>query len=219
MIITSKIKMDLSVRSVTSRVNAVQDDKYSRNVEISLFDNFVAWEPPAGTAAIVRYRKSDGTGGNYDTLPDGTAAYSISGNVLTVALAPQVCTAPGRVKLAVGLICGDAEINTFSIDIDVQPNPGIDVVSEDYTNMRGGVPASGWTSNMYLGTDENGNVVTKEAPEGTGVTVTVIDLSNFENGTWTETVDGEIITHTVTFDASGRPITMDDIAIRWEASA
>lgn len=171
MIITSKINMDLSVRGVMPRVDAVQDDKYSRNLEITLYENGVAWTPPSGTAAIVRYKKSDGTGGNYDVLPDGTSAYTISGNVLTVALAPQVCTAPGMVRLAVGLLHGDAEINTFSVKIDVQPNPGIDVVSEDYTNMSNYLRASGWDANMYLGTDEEGNVVAVEKPEAVVQTV------------------------------------------------
>lgn len=137
MIITSKIKMDLALRGVTAPVNAVQDDKYSRNLEITLLANGTPWAPPSGTTAVVRYKKPDGTGGNYDTLPDGTAACSISGNVATVALAPQVLTVPGMVYLSVGLVCAEAEIHTFAVRIDVQPNPGIDVASEDYVNVSG----------------------------------------------------------------------------------
>ena len=138
MIITTKIKMDLSVRGVVPCVDAVQDDKYSRNLEISLYDNGVAWTPPAGATAIVRVAKADGTGGNYDTLPDGNPACTIgTGNTITVRLAPQVCTAAGPVRLAVGLISNDTEINTFSVPVMVHRNPGIDVISTDYFQLKG----------------------------------------------------------------------------------
>lgn len=174
MIITHKLQsMDLAHKQNTSRVDVVQDDKYSRDVEFTLTENGIAWQIPDGTTAIVRYKKPDGTGGNYDTLPDGSTAYQINGNVLTVALAPQVCTVPGKVQLSVGLIHGNAEINTFSVNIIVQPNPGSTYQSEDYIKLSGSVPNSGWTPNMYLGTDASGNVVAKEGTSGGGGTVSV----------------------------------------------
>lgn len=48
-------------------------------------------------------------------------------------------------------------------------------------------------------------------------TVTAMDFSNFENGSFTETVDGSAVSHSVTFDDMGRPTKIDDIAITWEA--
>lgn len=171
MIITHKLQpMDLTHKQNTSRVDVVQDDKYSRDIEFTLTENGVAWQIPDGTTAVVRYKKPDGTGGNYDTLPDGSTAYQISGNVLTVALAPQVCTVQGTVQLSVGLIQGSAEINTFTVNIAVQPNPGATYQSEDYIKLSGAVPNSGWTPNMYLGTDAQGNVVAKEGTSGGGST-------------------------------------------------
>ena len=137
MIITHKLQpMDMTASGVPQRVDVMQDDKYSRNLEFTLNQNGMAWPIPDGTTAVVRYRKSDGTGGNYDTLPDGSLAYSFSGNVLTIALAPQVCTASGLVTMAVGLILGEAEINTFAVNICVHCNPGINVLSEDYINVH-----------------------------------------------------------------------------------
>ena len=166
MIITHKLKpMDLAQKQSTGRVDVVQGDKYSRNIEFTLMYNGAAWQIPDGTTAIVRYKKPDGTGGNYDALPDGSTAYQINGNVLTVCLAPQVCTVPGVAQLSVGLIQGSAEINTFSINIVVQPNPGVIYQSEDYISLSGAVPNSGWPPNMYLGTDAFGNVIAKK---GTG---------------------------------------------------
>lgn len=48
-----------------------------------------------------------------------------------------------------------------------------------------------------------------------GDLVTAIDFTNFDNGSFTETVNGEIVSHTVTFDADGRPVTIDGVAITW----
>ena len=136
MIITHKLQpMDLASRGVPQRVDVMQDDKYSRNLQISLYENGSRWQIPRDVVAVIRYKKSDGTGGNYDTLPDGTLAYDISGNVLTVALAPQVCTAPGLVDFAVCLIQAESEITTFAVNIIVQPVPGADIASEEYENL------------------------------------------------------------------------------------
>ena len=179
MIITHKLKpMDLSQKQNTGRVDVVQGDKYSRNIEFTFMYNGVAWQIPDGTTAIVRYKKPDATGGNYDTLPDGSTAYQINGNVLTVCLAPQVCTVPGIVQLSVGLIQGSAEINTFSINIVVQPNPGAIYQSEDYIRLSGAVPNSGWSPNMYLGTDASGNVIAKE---GAGAVTAALPIARGES--------------------------------------
>ena len=47
--------------------------------------------------------------------------------------------------------------------------------------------------------------------------VSAVDLSNYEKGSFTETVNGEQVTHTVFFDASGRPTQIDGIVITWGA--
>lgn len=52
------------------------------------------------------------------------------------------------------------------------------------------------------------------ADAGSGV-LTAVDFSNFENGSFTETVDGEEIPHAVTFDENGKPVKIDDISITW----
>ena len=42
-----------------------------------------------------------------------------------------------------------------------------------------------------------------------------IDFSNFDNGSFTETINGEVITHSVTFDSQGRPAMIDSTRIVW----
>lgn len=132
MIITHNIKMDLARNSIRASVDAVQGDKNGRQLKITLLANNTAWNIPGGAVAVIRYRRTDGTGGEYGSLSDGSAAYSIAGNVLTVTLAPQVCAEPGKVTLTVALMLGDVELNTFAVDLKVQYNPDIDAEDPEY---------------------------------------------------------------------------------------
>lgn len=136
MIITHKLKMDLLEPGQMPRVHAVQDDQYARNLEVRLYSGAHAWEIPEGITVIIRYRKPDGTGGEYNLLPDGSAAWSAEGNVLTIALAPQVTTVPGMVTLSATLISGKKQISTFRIGLNVKPAvKGILAESEDYFRL------------------------------------------------------------------------------------
>ena len=47
--------------------------------------------------------------------------------------------------------------------------------------------------------------------------VTDIDFTNFSSGSFTEVVDGKTITHTVTFDESGNPKTIDGTSLTFPA--
>lgn len=139
MLIIRKMEMDLERRdTILSRMTAVQNDTYTRALELTLYAGGVSWIVPSGTTISVAYRKPDGTSGWYDTLPDGNAAATHSGNTVTVTLAPQMLTAPGAVVAAV--IFQDAELNqlaTFPIRIQVEPNPAAgQVVSNDYYQLK-----------------------------------------------------------------------------------
>lgn len=136
MIITHKLTMDLMEPEMGQRVYAVQDDRYCRNLEFTLLAGEEVWEVPEGAGVLVRFRKSDGTGGEYNVLPDGTSCWNAEGNVLTVALAPQVLTAAGLVTVAVSVIVGDIQITTFSVGVHVKPAvKGIGTGSSDYGNV------------------------------------------------------------------------------------
>lgn len=133
--IIHKVAMDLVRRSTVPRLDAVQGDQNTRMIEIHLYANGVAWAIPAGTSVSMRYRKTDGTKGYYDTLPDGTVAYSISENILFVTLAPQMLTSSGPVAAQIEMVQDANILSTFSILIDVEENPAAGVLeSEDYIN-------------------------------------------------------------------------------------
>ena len=127
MIITQNLKMDLSRREAMPRIDAVQGDALTRQIQLELYSNEASWEIPEGVSALVRFVKPDGTGGIYDTLPDGTAACTMEGNTLRVILAPEVTTVSGAVFLAVTLIQGDAELSSFALTVNVQPNPNAEL--------------------------------------------------------------------------------------------
>ena len=163
MVITSRIRIDFASRTAApERVEAVQDDKYSRNVAVSLFANNVVWNPPNGASVIIHYRKQDNTCGHYDTMPDGSAAYSITGNTVLVKLAPQVCTVAGPVNVAVTLIYNGVELSTFPFIVNVHEQPGAGFISEDYIAATGILTSKGWGANKYLVTDSQGNVTEQD---------------------------------------------------------
>lgn len=202
MIITSKITMDLVRQGGIPAVEVMQDDRYSRNLELSLYADGTAWTIPEKASAVVRFMKPDGTGGAYDSLPDGTAACSFTENVLAVALAPQVCTAPGLVRLTVALSREEIQLNTFTVELRVNKNPGLETHSEDYVKIAGTLADSGWMPNMYLGTDEEGNVVAMDAVLPDVVTVAedgYTDLTGLRQATNIAAVrEGQTITVTTT---------------------
>lgn len=136
MIITHKIGMDLATRNIKPRVDVVQGDKLSRVLEVTLYDSGTAFYVPEGASVMMRYRKPDRTGGSYDTLPDGTQAWSAERNVVRFTLAPQMLTVPGRVEAQMEFILGESSIGTFSILFMVEEDPSAGVMeSKDYLNM------------------------------------------------------------------------------------
>ena len=142
MIITNKLKLDLQTPGILPTIHAVQNDSYSRNLEITLFSDRKPFVFPDNGAVVIRYKKSDGKGGEYDTLPDGTAAWWAERNVLTVALAPQVLTTPGSVHLSVSLITGGSQLSIFPIRLAVAPiAAGKIAQSENYFYITGLLPA------------------------------------------------------------------------------
>ena len=121
-----------------TRVNAVQGDGNTRLVEITLLSGGAPWTPPEGVEAAIAYMQPGGTKGLYNKLADGTAAISISGNVATIVLAPQMLTASGTVQAS--LVFNDAALNrltTFPFAVSVASNPAAGAQkTEDYIRLQ-----------------------------------------------------------------------------------
>ena len=175
------LTMDLLRPGAAPLIHAVRDDSHSRAVQIALLRDGVPWHLPKGIQAVIRYAKPDGTGGAYDTLPDGTNAWQTAGNRLTVLLAPQVFTVPGRVTLSVSLISEDTQLSLFPVLLQVAPlavPEGLE--SQDYCFVRGFLPAP---MNAAVGDYLR---VASVNPQGTVTAVEAVPLSGGENvpGCW-----------------------------------
>ena len=148
MVITHKLKMNME-EEVTQRLEMPLGDVSTRSIEMLLYLRQSPWTIPEGVTVLIRYQKPDGTTGEYDTMPDGTAAWSVAGNVLTVSVAPQVLTAVGNVSLCAEMYLEEKVLHTFAVEIGVRApfvmNRGTDTASQDYyyvTNvLRGPVTA------------------------------------------------------------------------------
>lgn len=127
--------MDLNRPDPTLTVHAVQGEAYSRSLQITLHREHELWQIPEDVTVTVRYAKPDRTKGCYDTLPDGTSAWTAQGNLLTVHLAPQMLTVPGSVKAQVQLIQGSRILSTFALTLFVEADPAAGTMrSENYIN-------------------------------------------------------------------------------------
>ena len=127
------LKMDLAQPERTQQVFCVQGDSFSRTVVMELLADGKVWKVPEGTSALISYYKPDGTCGSYTQLPDGTQAWEIDQNMVTVALTPQMLTAEGLVSAQLKLVCGEETLSTFAFQVVVRPGfaPGDD--PETYT--------------------------------------------------------------------------------------
>jgi len=133
MIIKNKLSMDMVKYNPVTIIRATQNDRYSRELEITLLENENPWVIPKNAAVVIRYSKPDGTNGEYDSLPDGTCAWTATENVLSVTLAPQIFTAVGAVTLTVTLTQEDIQISAFGILIHVSDTVDVCISeSEDY---------------------------------------------------------------------------------------
>lgn len=137
-VITNKISIDLLTESDQSPVvYAVQGECNTRAVELSLFCGGSPWQIPADALLAVRYGRGGWTGGYYDTLPDGTSAYSVTGNTITMILAPQMMTSAGTVLTQVEMTHGNQVLATFAFRLMVAVNPAVGIVEpEDYVNWN-----------------------------------------------------------------------------------
>lgn len=135
MILTHKITLSLNSREGIQSIDAVQGDTV-RAVELTLLENGLSWAVPEDVEAVIRYRRIyGGSGGIYDSLPDGGVAWSVSENKVTVLLAPAVLAVPGPVEVQVTLTQAEAELTCFSFLIHVQGNLGEPEETESYVNL------------------------------------------------------------------------------------
>ncbi len=131
--IIKKLTMDLARQALPPQVDAVRGDS-AIWLEFTIFSSGEPWEMPVGSSAMVRYCLPAGTGGEYDTV-DGQKAWEKEGNILRVALAPAVCSAPGKTQIQVVVLLNGKQISTFPVDLNVAKTVSGSGQPENYTNL------------------------------------------------------------------------------------
>ena len=131
------IELDLQAPNPAVCADAKQNDRNTRKIAALLKDGDVPFTPDYGAAAMIRFKKPDGTAGFYDTLEDSSPAYSISGSVITFTLVEQMTTAPGNVLVEVNFYTLDDKLTTFYFILRVQASALSDaeIISTDYYNV------------------------------------------------------------------------------------
>lgn len=166
MYVNHKLKMDLAGPALMPKVDMVQRDQYVRLLTLELYSNEEAWQVPGDVHPIICYQKADGTGGEYDTLPDGRQAWAVEVNALTVEIAPQMLTAAGPVRMAVDLLRADAKISTFTVMLYVQKAIPLGLESGDYFKLEGflSAPKAGQAGQLLRisSVDDHGKVTALE---------------------------------------------------------
>ncbi len=173
MIVTHKLSMQLNSVDQEQSIQVVQNDSNSRVLELALYENEAPWVLPEGIGVKLRYRKPDGTAGEYDSLADGSPAWSCEGNVVTLRLLGVLSTMAGVVHCTLVLEKEDQLLHSFCVQVLVQPDL-TGVVAADGGGDAGGaatgtacmlrgVPAQVGQVLRIAAVDETGNILAVEA--------------------------------------------------------
>ena len=203
--------MDLTKQGNTPIIDVVRGDTNSRRVDFVLRAGFEPWCPPEESSVLIRYQKADGTGGAYDTLPDGSTAWEISGCTVTILLAPQMLTAEGNVDVSITLIHGTRQLSGFQVKLNVTGRVPTLEESESYFSITGFIPQPETAAaGQYLEVaevDESGKITAVravEAPSGSSGVYPSISVERFEDHTGSgvriTTIDADKITFHSVYD-------------------
>lgn len=128
MVVNYDIDIDLVNPGPTHRIHVKQGDVMSRCIYINLLENGEAWKVNRTVQAVIRYCAQNTDGmviehGLYDTLEDGSAAYVLVGNTLSVTPIREMTAHPGLVTVDVLLVEGEKMVSTFNFELYVHPSP------------------------------------------------------------------------------------------------
>ena len=135
MLLTKEVTLNLKYREKPVTMDAMQGDS-GRVLVVHFTAGETGWEIPEDTQVVLQYCCADGTGGCYDSLPDGKAACSVNGDVLTVCLIPELCAVAGTTKLQVTVFSGGAQISAFPVEIRVAEQVSGEAANSEYYNLQ-----------------------------------------------------------------------------------
>ena len=113
MVVTKTFDVDLVRLEVPPTWACMQGDANSRAICYRLYADGSSYEIPSGVSLRIAYEKADKTSGVYSQLPDGSSAYEISGNTVTIRLIEDISAKSGMAL--VQPILYDSDGNTLGI--------------------------------------------------------------------------------------------------------
>jgi len=157
-------------------MDALQGDS-GRELIVHLLSGDDYWEIPDDADALIQYRCADGSGGAYDTLSDGSPAYSTDGHTIRISLIGQLFAMAGITRMQVTFVRQSVQLSTFPVEIRVASQVNAEIADSEYVNLaqwldenkKGDTGDSG----VYIGVEEptNPNVNVWINPNGTGFPV------------------------------------------------
>lgn len=188
MFVLDQITINLNNPGQRQRIYASVGDSGTRAVEVKLITNDGDWHIPDGVSCVIRFAKADGHQGVYYSLPDGSNAWTVSGNVLTCVLAEQVLTCPGIVEVSAMLAHGTERLGVFGFDIHVAHDAMAELeASSDYFSIES-------LEEINAAFAEITSDLGRKAPAGYGLGGTngavVTDANNATNNGWYTVYNG-----------------------------
>ena len=121
MVVTKTFDVDLVRLEVPLTWACMQGDANSRAICYRLYADGLSYEIPSGVSLRIAYEKADKTSGVYSQLPDGSSAYEISGNTVTIRLIEDISAKSGMALVQPILYDSDGNVlGIWSTDIIVR---------------------------------------------------------------------------------------------------
>lgn len=136
------IKCDFQRPGVRPTVHAKENDMATRFVVCEFFDDGEPYSIPPTATGVVKYAKSDGTGGVYDTIDTGTerertaCVFSENYHKATVELAPNILIGFGLVRIDLSFVGTDEILSTFTFNVQVERSVTDGTKADDYFSYR-----------------------------------------------------------------------------------
>ena len=140
LVIKHKIKMEMTGKEKRPYIEVMQDDAFSRILEIDVQQNGLPQKLPSTCHVLIRYWRPDGEKGAYDTMGNGEQAWYLRGNVVGVLLAPEVCAVAGTAVLVLEISEDRERLFSFPVDVEVKGNPDVQKTRVGKTYCAGYLP-------------------------------------------------------------------------------
>lgn len=140
--IEHNVRVDFQRPGVRPVIRVAEGDAGTRFIVVDLYNGDQPYSVGTGVTGVVKYAKTDGHSGVYDTLDEGEATeraavvFHDSSRQAVVELATNICKGFGLVAVIVQFI-KDAEIlTTFPVDVIVERDPTDGTRAEDFFSFR-----------------------------------------------------------------------------------